>query len=89
MAVALAAMLLAHWVVVFETRRLALRAGPPPSSGMAPVLPGEWRADPTGRHEWRYWDGDAWTGHVADEGVASVDLPPEAHEAFALTGAPT
>lgn len=32
-----------------------------------------WRPDPTGRHEHRYWDGTAWTEHVSDGGVASVD----------------
>jgi hypothetical protein len=32
-----------------------------------------WYADPTGRHQYRYWDGAQWTPHVADEGVASVD----------------
>ena len=25
-----------------------------------------WYADPTGIHHRRYWDGDAWTAHVAD-----------------------
>lgn len=25
-----------------------------------------WYADPTGRHEYRYWTGDEWTGRVAD-----------------------
>ena len=40
--------------------------------------PGEWRADPSGRHQHRYWDGGAWTAHVADEGVAGVDPWPEA-----------
>lgn len=32
-----------------------------------------WNADPTGRHEYRYWDGSAWTGDVSDSGVTSVD----------------
>lgn len=30
--------------------------------------------DPSGRHEYRYWDGDHWTEHVSDHGVASTDL---------------
>lgn len=32
-----------------------------------------WHPDPTGRHELRYWNGDAWTEHVSDGGVQSVD----------------
>jgi len=38
-----------------------------------PTPPGEWRGDPSGRHQHRYWDGSDWTEHVADEGVASID----------------
>lgn len=34
-----------------------------------------WLADPTSRHQTRYWDGRAWTGHVADNGVAAFDPP--------------
>lgn len=33
----------------------------------------QWAADPTGRHEHRYWDGTAWTEHVSDGGVESTD----------------
>jgi len=32
-----------------------------------------WYSDPTGRHQYRYWDGTAWTHHVANNGEASVD----------------
>jgi serine/threonine protein kinase len=32
-----------------------------------------WFPDPTERHDHRYWDGAAWTEHVADQGFASVD----------------
>ena len=32
-----------------------------------------WNPDPTGRHEYRYWDGDRWTDDVSDTGVTSVD----------------
>ncbi len=32
-----------------------------------------WNPDPTGRHEYRYWDGGAWTDDVSDNGVTSVD----------------
>jgi len=33
----------------------------------------DWYADPTGRHQYRYWDGSVWTANVADSGEASVD----------------
>lgn len=33
-----------------------------------------WYPDPCSRHESRYWDGTAWTDHVADGGDASVDM---------------
>lgn len=32
-----------------------------------------WYPDPAGRHQYRYWDGKAWTDHVADAGAQSVD----------------
>lgn len=32
-----------------------------------------WLADPVGRHQYRYWDGVAWTDHVADGGQQSID----------------
>jgi hypothetical protein len=37
------------------------------------VVPPNWLADPTGRHELRYWNGAAWTTHVADDGNQSED----------------
>jgi Protein of unknown function (DUF2510) len=41
------------------------------SIGPAPAA--AWYADPCARHEFRYWDGDAWTDHVSDQGQTSVD----------------
>jgi len=38
---------------------------------------GEWRADPSGRHEFRYWNGTQWTENVSDQGRASVDASME------------
>ena len=32
-----------------------------------------WFPDPTRRHDHRWWDGAAWTAHVADAGVAALD----------------
>jgi hypothetical protein len=34
-----------------------------------------WYSDPSQRHELRYWDGNAWSDHVADRGVTSQDPP--------------
>jgi hypothetical protein len=41
----------------------------------APAVSAQWFADPAGRHQHRWWDGSAWTEHVADNGVVSVDAP--------------
>ena len=35
--------------------------------------PADWYPDPSGRHEHRYWDGQAWTEHVSSHGRPSVD----------------
>lgn len=42
-----------------------------------------WQPDPTGRHDYRYWDGAQWTDHVSDNGVVASDpdLTPRAPEA--------
>ncbi len=34
---------------------------------------GEWRPDPQGKHELRWWDGTTWSDQVADGGVVSTD----------------
>ena len=33
----------------------------------------QWHADPTGRHERRYWDGAHWTDRVSDHGHEGTD----------------
>jgi hypothetical protein len=38
-----------------------------------PTVPSGWKADPTGRHQFRFWDGFKWTENVADSGVQSTD----------------
>jgi uncharacterized protein YxjI len=35
--------------------------------------PAAWHPDPMGRHQLRYWDGNAWTDHVSNEGVQTTD----------------
>jgi uncharacterized protein YxjI len=37
--------------------------------------PPAWHADPFGRFESRYWDGERWTEHVSRAGQALVDPP--------------
>jgi hypothetical protein len=47
--------------------------GSVPTPGAPPVA--AWYADPARRHQFRYWDGTAWTGNVATNGVTSWDPP--------------
>jgi hypothetical protein len=47
-------------------------------TGSRPVQPatatgGRWGADPTRRHELRWWDGQAWSPSVSDNGVPGHD----------------
>jgi hypothetical protein len=52
-----------------EPDATAVAAKAPP-----PVLPPPtWAADPSGRHQLRYWDGRAWTESVSDGGQPSTD----------------
>lgn len=51
-----------------------------PISGGAPVeiapsatMAARWMNDPTGRHQYRYWNGGSWTENVYDAGVESRD----------------
>ena len=39
----------------------------------APAVEPHWAPDPTRRHQFRYWNGTAWTEHVGDHGVQSTD----------------
>jgi hypothetical protein len=60
--------------VVVAIRRRQAR-GPQPA--LAPwgqaAVPTGWFADPSRRHELRYWDGQRWTEQVADRGTQGVD----------------
>ena len=42
------------------------------------AFPPGWHPDPFRRHQTRYWDGGAWSEHVADNGVQSLDPPGDA-----------
>ena len=46
-----------------------------------------WYPDPLRRHQHRYWDGAAWTAHVANDGVAALDPLPRAVAHGANVGA--
>jgi hypothetical protein len=35
----------------------------------------DWYPDPSGRFQFRYWDGEAWSGHVATDGRTEWDTP--------------
>jgi hypothetical protein len=56
----------------------APQSSPAPSATAsvgAPSVPANWYPDPSKRYELRYWNGSAWTEHVASGGVQSVDPP--------------
>jgi hypothetical protein len=50
-------------------------AAPTVVATIAPVvtMAARWIPDPTGRHQYRYWDGGVWTENVYDAGVESRD----------------
>lgn len=45
------------------------------TSATSPNVPANWYPDPSKRYELRYWNGSAWTSHVATGGVQSTDEP--------------
>lgn len=59
------------------TGNVGAPAASAPATGGAsvPNPPANWYKDPSGRHELRYWNGSAWTEHVADGGRQSIDPP--------------
>ena len=53
----------------------------------------DWYKDPSGRHQFRYWDGASWTDHVGDDGKSSLDplqgrVPPKAEPVVRTSPAP-
>ena len=67
--------------VVYRARWLVFLKGKLAVEGvvaeMAPVpLAASWQPDPSGRFELRYWDGAAWTAHVANGGIVASDPVP-------------
>lgn len=51
-----------------ESQQQAVQQQQPAASGP----PAGWHPDPTGQFEQRYWDGTAWTEHVAHQGQQGV-----------------
>ncbi|MET0662436.1 MAG: DUF2510 domain-containing protein [Ilumatobacteraceae bacterium] len=45
------------------------------SAPVESAVPAGWYADPSGRYELRYWDGNAWTEHVSRAGQQFTDPP--------------
>jgi len=45
------------------------------ASAATPAVPAAWYKDPSGRYEMRYWNGTAWTEHVARGGQQFTDPP--------------
>ena len=57
---------------------MAAAAAEPAVAEAAPAestVPAGWYADPSGRYELRYWDGNAWTEHVSRAGQQFTDPP--------------
>src|SRR5689334_16352500 len=52
----------------------------PAAPPLPPVAP-QWAIDPTGRHEYRYWDGMRWTAQVANAGVVVTEFGGQASPA--------
>jgi len=63
--------------VVVAVRRSRSRRPPSQTIGRwtpaYAAAPGGWFADPSGRHELRYFDGQKWTAHVSDGTNHAVD----------------
>jgi hypothetical protein len=71
----------AGWAAAPEAASPAPAAAPAPAPAPAaaapatPAIPADWYADPSGRFELRYWNGSAWTEHVARAGQQYTDPP--------------
>jgi hypothetical protein len=49
----------------------------PPQTGPTYTgIPAGWMADPSGKHDERYWSGTEWTEHVMNDGTPAIDPLP-------------
>lgn len=55
-----------------QVGRALVEDSPNPVPPASPVH-ADWKPDPTGRHELRYWDGQNWTHHVFTGGTQATD----------------
>lgn len=56
-------------------------------TNVSPSVPAAWHPDPSGRNQYRYWDGASWTDWVANDGVQATDsLSPTVAPAVAQAG---
>ena len=54
-------------------------ASPPARPRTGPTytgVPAGWMADPSGKHDERYWSGTEWTEHVMNDGTPAIDPLP-------------
>lgn len=67
----------AGWAAAPEAAAPAPAPAPAPAAAApaTPAIPADWYADPSGRFELRYWNGSAWTEHVARAGQQYTDPP--------------
>ncbi len=59
-----------------DQTRAASPAAPPRTGPTYTGVPAGWMADPSGKHEQRYWSGSAWSDHVMDDGTPGIDPLP-------------
>jgi type IV secretory pathway TrbL component len=60
--------------VAADTSSTSTASASTPSS-TTPTVPADWYKDPSGRYEYRYWDGQKWTEHVSRAGTVYKDPP--------------
>jgi len=64
------------WLLVDRGRKgrsPAAKAQSAVASTATSAVPAGWLADPAGVHEYRYWDGSAWSPNVSDAGAVTTD----------------
>lgn len=74
------------WFAAYRPRKPEPVGRPRSARPQYQAVPAAWHPDPTGRHTHRYWDGAAWTAHVADDGRLALD-PLDARPARESTAA--
>lgn len=61
----------------FQGQSVAPSPVAPPRTGPTYTgIPAGWMADPSAKHEQRYWSGTEWTEHVMNDGTPTTDPLP-------------